>query len=242
MRSLIIAPGDDEAKLAAALASEADAVVVDLDVAAEGRAAARGYAARALAEAARADGPALIVRVSPLDSGETDGDLDAIAPMLPFAVMLPKARGAAHVQQLSAKLALREALNGLEDGATAIVALIDTAAGLTAAVSLSDASARLVALAWDAEALARGIGAEASRDGEGALIAPLRTARDMTLIAAAAAGVGAIDSAFLAPRDGDALAAEAAAARRIGFVAKLALDPAQAATINQAFGAKKGAA
>ena len=57
----------------------------------------------------------------------------------------------------------------------------------------------------------------------------------MTLLAAASAGVRAIDSAH--PRDPEfrRLEAETAAARRFGLAAKLALDPAQAAIINEVF-------
>jgi citrate lyase subunit beta/citryl-CoA lyase len=238
MRSLILTPGDDAERLAAALASKAHAVVVDLDVALERRDAARANAARALAEPQRPDAPALIVRVSPLDSGETDRDLDAIMADAPFAVMLPRALGASGVQQLSTKLAVREALNAIEDGATAIIAAIDTAGGLIAAGSLRGSSARLVGLAWDAEALAAEVGAQSARDADGGFLGPMRAARDATLFAAAAAGVGAIDAACVEPGDGEALSAETDAARRLGFVAKLAVDPAQAAIVNAAFARK----
>ena len=235
MRSLLITPGDDAERLAEALASAAHAVVIDLDLAAERRGAARALAARVLAEAAqRLDGPALIVRASPLESGETDSDLDAIMPAAPFAVILPRTCGAAGVEQLSVKLALREALNAIEDGATAIIATIDTAEGLLAAANLRGSSARLIGMAWDADGLAADIGAEFCRDDEGGLFGPLRTARDATLFAAAAAGVDAIDTSFPGPTE-DALHAETVAARRAGFVAKLALDPDQAAIINVAF-------
>ena len=235
MRSLLLTPGDDAAKLAEALASGAHAVIVDLDVAADRREGARAHAARVLAEAPQSsDAPVLIVRVSPLESGETDRDLDAVMPAAPFAVMLPGTRGAAGVQQLSVKLALREALNAIEDGATAIIATIDTAEGLLAAASLRGSSARLISLAWDAEALAVEVGAEAGRDDNGAFAGPLRTARDLTLFAAAAAGVSAIDTS-LAGRPGGALRAEAVAARGAGFVAKLVLDPNQAAIVNEVF-------
>jgi citrate lyase subunit beta/citryl-CoA lyase len=235
MRSLLITPGDDSAKLAEALASAAHAVVVDLDLAPDRRDAARVHAARVLAEAQQGlHAPALIVRLSPLDSGEIDRDLDAIMPAPPFAVILPRTHGAASVEQLSVKLALREALNANEDGATAIIATIDTAEGLISVANLRGSSARLIGLAWDADAFSADIGTEASRDSEGALFGPLRTARDATLIAAAAAGVSAIDTDFLDPT-GDALRAEAVAARRAGFVAKLALNARDAAIINEAF-------
>src|SRR5208337_3320325 len=99
MRSLIIAPADDEAALKAALASEADAVVIDLFVAPDRREAARARAARILKEAAAPSGArALLVRVSPLADGEADLDLDAVMASAPRAVLLPKARGAASVQ------------------------------------------------------------------------------------------------------------------------------------------------
>ena len=236
MRSLLLTPGDDTAKLTVAHASEAHAVVIDLDLAADRREPARANAARALIEETRhLDAPALIARLSPLDSGETDRDLDAIMAAAPFAVMLPRTRRAPEVQQLSSKLALREALNALEDGATAIVASIDTAEGLLAAASLRGSSARLTGLAWDAEALSAEVGAAASRDRDGALIAPLQTARDLILLAAAAARISAIDAAFAGHPDAAGLHVEADTARRSGFVAKLALDPAQAAIINTAF-------
>jgi citrate lyase subunit beta/citryl-CoA lyase len=236
MRSLILTPGDDTARLRVALASEADAVLIDLGVVVDRREAARENAARALVEETkRSNGPALIVRLSPLDSGETDRDLDAVMSAAPFAVMLPKTRGAADVQEMSSKLALHEALNALEDGATAIIASIDTVEGLLAAASLRGSSARLIGLAWDAEALSAEVGAEASHDGEGGLAAPLQTARNLTLFAAAAAGVNAIDAAFASGPDAARLLAETSAAGRAGFIAKLALDPAQAAIINEAF-------
>jgi len=86
MRSLLIAPADDEAALAAALASEADAVVIDLFVASDRRETARVCAAHVLKEAGgRSGAPALMVRVSPLADGETDRDLDAVMAFAPCA-------------------------------------------------------------------------------------------------------------------------------------------------------------
>ena len=236
MRSLLVAPGDDEAKLAAALASEADVLVIDLDVA--GRETARTNAARFLREAAlRPAGPIPMARVGPLSGGETDRDLDAIMAAAPCALLLPKASGRACVQQLSVKLALREAFYRLSDGATGIIATVDTAEALLALATFRGASARLMGLAWDAEALRIGLGAQTVRDAVGACAGPLRLAREMTLVAATAAGVPAIDTAFAEIGDGEALRAEALVGRRDGFAAKLAIDPVQAKIINSAFAA-----
>ena len=100
------------------------------------------------------------------------------------------------MQQLSVKLALREALCGLDDGATGIIAAVDTAEALLGLANFRGASARLIGLSWDAESLRVDIGAETALDATGAYVGAFRLAREMTLIAAAAAGVAAIDTAF----------------------------------------------
>ncbi|HEU6442874.1 MAG TPA: HpcH/HpaI aldolase/citrate lyase family protein, partial [Microvirga sp.] len=64
---------------------------------------------------------------------------------------------------------------------------------------------------------------------------PYRLARSLTLLGAAAAGVDAIDSVFTNFRDMEGLAIECRAARRDGFVAKMAIHPAQVPVINEAF-------
>jgi hypothetical protein len=86
LRSLIIAPGDDEARLAAAVKSGADAVVIDLVVAPEARPAARANAARLLAKARILD-PALMVRVNPPERfvpGFTQGSLGGVSSPEPI--------------------------------------------------------------------------------------------------------------------------------------------------------------
>jgi citrate lyase subunit beta/citryl-CoA lyase len=236
MRSLIIAPADEK-RLAEALASGAGAVIVDLAQAAlEKRTATRATAARFLKqERARGGGPALVVGVHALDSGETDADLDAVMGFAPDAILLPRSFGGASVQQLSAKLAVREAEFALADGATRIIAVADAARGVLNLASYRGASERLVGLAWNAASLRADIGAETERDSSGAYASALRLARDLTLLAAAAAGVAAIDATFPAVADAKGLRAEALAARRDGFAGKMAIDPAQAAIINEVF-------
>jgi citrate lyase subunit beta/citryl-CoA lyase len=232
MRSLLIVRGDDEAKLAAALASEADALIVDLPGAADARAAAP-FLAQARRRAPR---PRLYVRVSPLGSGRVDADLDAVMPEAPDGVALPQCRDGAGVQQLAAKLAVRESEYGLADGATRILAFAgESARGLFGFATYRGCSARLDGLAWGSEALAADLGAEATRPPDGAWTGAFALARTLTLIGAAAAEVAAIDAAFSDVEDREGLRAEARAARRDGFAAKLAIHPAQVAVINQVF-------
>ena len=237
MRSLLIAPADEK-RLAEALKSGADAVIVDLARATPAeRVAARAVAAEFLKETrgrGRA-GPALIVRTHALDSGETDSDLDAVMAHAPDAILLPRSLGAASVQQLSAKLAVREAEFALPDGRTRIIAVADTARSLFGMGSYRGSSARLTGIAWSAESLRADIGAESTRDRLGDYLAPYRLARDLTLLAATSAGVAAIDGVFADLRNPEGLRAEALAARRDGFTGKIAIDPAQAGIINEIF-------
>ena len=236
MRSLLIAPADEK-RLAEALKSGANAIVIDLAGAEPAtRAGARAAAQRFLKDTRRrGGGPALIVRTTALDSGDADADLDAVMAGAPDAILLPGSVGAQSVQQLSAKLAVREAQLGLADGATRIVATVDRAQSLFNMGSYRGSSARLWAIAWSAESLRAEIGAETDRDRLGDLLAPYRLARELTLFAATSARVAAIDGVFPDIRDLQGLRAEALVARRDGFAGKLAVDAAQAAVINDVF-------
>ncbi len=239
MRSLLFAPADNEKKLEKALASGADAVIIDLEdsVALAAKPAARAIARAFLADnASRAGRPRLIVRVNALATGLTDADLDGVLAGAPDAVMLPKAEGGMSVQHLGAKIAVREAEHDLADGAVKIVAIAtETARGVFQLGTYGGASHRLIALTWGGEDLSADLGAEANRLTDGSYADPYRLARALTLMGAASAEVDAIDSVYTAFRDADGLKAECEAARRDGFVGKMAIHPAQIEIINAAF-------
>src|ERR1700744_4149694 len=100
MRSYLFTPADSPKKLEKAMASGADAVIVDLEdsIALDGKAKARESAAAFLKEAVSAKArPYLMVRVNGLQTGFTDADLDAVIAAKPDAIMLPKAEGGASV-------------------------------------------------------------------------------------------------------------------------------------------------
>jgi citrate lyase subunit beta/citryl-CoA lyase len=239
MRSLLFIPGDSPKKLDKGLGSGADVLLVDLEdsVALSGKEAARTTAAAFLATArAAANRPRLYVRVNGLTTGLTDADLDAVMAAGPDGIMLPKAVGGPDVSHLAAKLAVREAEYDLEDGSTRIVAIAtENARGVFALGTLAGTSRRLAGVAWGGEDLAADVGAEANRGDDGLYTAPYRLARSLTLFAAAAAEVDAVDSVYTNFRDLDGLADECREARRDGFSAKMAIHPAQVPVINEAF-------
>ena len=239
MRSLLFVPADGGKKLDKALASGADAVIVDLEdsVAPERKAAARDIAASFLRDAINsATRPRLLVRVNGLQTGLTDADLDAVVPARPDAILLPKAEGSASIIHAHAKLTAREAIHGLDDGHVKIIAIAtETAAALFVAGSYAGSSQRLSGLTWGAEDLSADLGAEANRDTEGNFLDPYRLARTLCLAGAAAARVDAIDTVYVDFRNDAGLLRECEDARRDGFTGKMAIHPAQVAAINEVF-------
>jgi citrate lyase subunit beta / citryl-CoA lyase len=239
MRSLLFVPADSAKKLDKAMTSGADAVIVDLEdsVSPAGKARGRESAAAFLREAIAAPRrPVILVRVNGLQTGLIDDDLDAIVPVEPDAIMLPKAEGGASVIHADAKLAVREAVSGLPDGQIKIVALAtETAASLFLTGTFAGASRRLSGLTWGAEDLSADLGARANRDAQGRFLDPYRLARVLCLAGAAAAQVPAIDTVYVDFRDHDGFRRECEEACRDGFVAKLAIHPAQVPIINEVF-------
>jgi citrate lyase subunit beta / citryl-CoA lyase len=239
MRSFLFVPADSERKLAKGLESGADAVILDLEdsVAPDRKGAARDMALAFLKEhAPRTARPRLVVRVNALDTGLTDADLDVVVAGRPDIILLPKAEGGPSVTHLDAKLTAREAIHGLPEGTIDIIALAtETASALFLAGTYGGASPRLKGLTWGAEDLSAVLGSETNRDAEGRFTSPYMMARNISLAAAAAARVQAIDTVFADFRDNAGLRREAEEARRDGFTSKMAIHPGQVAIINEVF-------
>lgn len=239
MRSLLFVPGDSARKLEKGMASGADALIIDLEdsvapsAKTEARTVTAGFLREALDQAGR---PRLLVRVNALDTGLTDADLDAVMTAGPDGIVLPKTVGGPDVTHLAAKLAVREAEYGLADGGTRILAIAtETARGIFALGTLAGASHRLMGVTWGGEDLSADVGAETNRGPDGCYTEPYRLARSLALFAAAAAEADAVDSVYTNFRDMEGLAAECREGRRDGFVAKMAIHPAQVPVINEAF-------
>jgi citrate lyase subunit beta/citryl-CoA lyase len=239
MRSLLFVPADSERKLAKALTSNADALILDLEdsVAEPAKPRARALARDVLA--APRDRPhrhRMIVRINALDTPHWRDDIEAIAATSPDAVMLPKPSGGGDVTRLSEAIDVIEARNGLTTGAIRIIAIAtETPASLLAMNSYIGCSPRLAGLAWGVEDLSAALGATRARDEHGLLGSPFRLARDLCLVAAAAAGVDAIDEIHADFHDPVGLMKAARQAARDGFTAKLAIHPDQVGPINLAF-------
>jgi citrate lyase subunit beta/citryl-CoA lyase len=229
MRSLLLVPANSRCAFEAALASEADALAIDL--AGSDDAEAR-TAAVAMIAAARQAGKTALAQIHPLGSGLADADLDAVMAAAPDGIILPDAVGGRDIQHLGAKLAVREAENGLPDGSARILVLAgDSPAAIFELGSLSRATRRLVGIGRDEQLLAQRLGLALVKGEDKP--EPLRVARSLCLFAAAAALAPAFDCAE--PGAGEAFALICALAARDGFAGKFATTPEQAKAINAAF-------
>jgi citrate lyase subunit beta / citryl-CoA lyase len=239
MRSLLFVPADGGAKLDKAMASGADAVIIDLEdsISIERKDAARASALSFLKDAtAQKVRPRILVRINGLDTGMTDADLAAIMPGRPDAIVFPKAEGGTSVVHLDAKLNVREALADIPEGTTKILAqAVESAAGMFLAGTFRGASNRLIGMTWGPEDLSAELGAETNRDADGTLTEPYRLARSMCLYGAAAAKLPAIETIYVDFRNTEGLRRDTEAARRDGFVGRLAIHPAQVPVINEVF-------
>ena len=239
MRSLLFVPADSERKLARGLESGADALILDLEdsVAAPNRPTARKLA-REFLEAHGPDRIRRYVRINPLASGLALDDLGATVAGRPDGILLPKCtpedvRTADHY--LSAFEAAAGAPASFPMGAIRIIAIAtETPAAVFALGGYAGVSPRLEAITWGAEDLAACIGGN-NRTVEGDYDGPYKLARSLCLLAASAAEVLALDTIYTNFKDPEGLQAECTAARRSGFAAKMAIHPAQLATINEAF-------
>jgi citrate lyase subunit beta / citryl-CoA lyase len=237
VRSFLFVPADSERKLARSQQSGADALILDLEdsVVPANRAAARAQARAFLAEASDA-GFRRYVRINPLTSGAALDDLAAVLPGKPHGILLPKCLPE-DVRTLDHYLTAFEAAFGLTSGAVGIIAIAtETPAAIFALGRYAGVSPRLEGITWGAEDLAACLGGR-NRKFDGSYDDAYRLARALCLLAAADAAVMPIDTIYTDFKDEAGLAAECAAARRSGFVAKMAIHPAQLSAINSAFSA-----
>jgi citrate lyase subunit beta/citryl-CoA lyase len=134
-RTYLFVPGNRPERFAKALASGADAVVLDLEdaVAPAARGQARDAIARWSHEATAADLTRVVVRINEVQSSPHDDDLRLLRDARLTNVMLPKAESAAQVQAVEA------AVPGAQ-----VLALVESAHGVVNASSRQPGATQLV--------------------------------------------------------------------------------------------------
>jgi citrate lyase subunit beta/citryl-CoA lyase len=240
LRSMLFVPGDSPRKLAKGDDSGADALILDLEdsVAPNQKGRARELVPAYMAERPQGSrSTQLWVRINPLETEYALADLAAIVVAAPDGIMIPKTDGPADVQRLSYYLDALEAQAGVAAGSIGILPVAtETARAPFQLGAFADAGlARLRGLTWGAEDLSAAIGASTNLDAGGQWTLTYRVARSLTLLAAHAAGVQAIETLFVDYSDEAGLRESCRRAREEGFSGRIAIHPAQVAAINESF-------
>jgi citrate lyase subunit beta/citryl-CoA lyase len=219
-RSWVFAPPADEAAYPRLWACAADALIADLEdsTPAHLRAHARGLLA-AFVQGCHAAGKVACVRINPLQ-GEGPADLEPALRARPDAILLPKTESPEQVAELAARI------GSALPGDVEIVPNIETAAGLVRTHAIACAHPRVSACLMASEDMTTSLGAERGRDG-----IELQYARSRFLVECRAAGVVPIDCPYTFS-DIEGVEADARLARRLGYTAKSAVDPAHASVVN----------
>ena len=223
-RSLLFTPADRPDRFTKGPSSGADGVVLDLE---DGVGLPAKPAARKAALAFFADHPVAapsgFVWALRLNHVTTQAGLEDLLALRdankPAVVVLPKTESVAEIEIALAHLSA--------NGAPTIVALIESGRGLAAADEIATHPA-VAALAFGGADLAADLHATLTWE-------PMLFARSRIVQAAASAGIAAWDVPFLDIHDSDGLKRETVAAKALGYVCKLAIHPAQIATINAVF-------
>lgn len=235
-RSWLFVPGDSERKLAKGEHTGADVLILDIEdsVSPARKPAARGMICEYLESESR-EIPAW-VRINGLHTQWWEEDVDAVMSDGPICgIVLPKARSPADVVALSERM-------DRHDGTiicappTPILALAgETARGLMSLHEYRPCLPRLQALSWGSEDLGTDVGALRRRRPDGSLLPLYEIARALTLAAATAAEVDAIEAVYADFRNLEGFRRFAEEALEMGYAGGTAVHPDQVAILNEVF-------
>jgi citrate lyase subunit beta / citryl-CoA lyase len=249
-RSLLAVPASNRKMVEKALASEADAVFLDLEdaVAPEKKAGARDDVVRALGELDWGGRPKLF-RVNALDTRWFYRDvievIEAAGDRLD-AVLVPKVNRPEDLHAVAVLLDGIELDGELPPGKIALEAQIETAEGLTNVDAIVRSTNRLGALHFGPGDFAASLGMPqtslGTRDEWDEAYPGHRFGYVMqrVVVAARAAGLRAVDGPVADHRDEEGLRAACRLARALGFDGKWCIHPAQVPAVNEVFSPTEG--
>jgi citrate lyase subunit beta / citryl-CoA lyase len=235
-RSAHFVPGANEKMLAKSLATEADALILDLEdaVTPENKGSARTTVAGWLRDVDFGD-QERVVRMNPLDTEWGVADLEETMVNPPDAYLVPKVNNRGEIERIDGILTRLEVEHGHEQGTAKLLVLgTETPQGLLNIANLAD-HPRVDALTWGAEDLAAALGSKRNRNEDGSYLEVFAYAKVMCLLGAAAWNKQPLDTVFVDFRDPEGLRAECLNSAAMGFTGKITIHPDQIAVVNEAF-------
>ena len=233
LRSFLFVPGTRTNLLPKALATGADAIVLDLEDSVPPAQKEEARASVAM-ELARSPEQLTFLRINHPRLGILDKDLAVLAPHGAQAVMVPKVEGSRDIEEIDARLAAHELDAGLEAGAISILVVIESSMGLRNLFDTISHTRRVrgAALASAEEGdFMCDIGGQWTATGEALTYARGKFVCD----ARAAKMTWLVDGAFMQLDNEPALERESRLARTHGFNGKVAVHPRQVQPINRIF-------
>lgn len=225
-RSVLYMPGSNPRALAKARTLAADGLILDLEdaVAPDAKEEARRLVVAALAEGGYG-GRELLLRVNGLATPWGQADLVAAATAGADAVLIPKVESADMVRQVEAALVAAGAPDSL-----ALWCMIETPRGVLRVAEIAEASPRLAGLVMGTSDLAKDLHCAHTPDRQ-----PMVTALGLTLLAARANGLAALDGVHLDLDDELGFEAACHQGRDFGFDGKTLIHPKTIAAANRVF-------
>lgn len=236
-RSYLFVPGDSARKIDKAASSGADAIIIDLEdsVAPAHKANALQTTRDFLAERPALSAPEIWVRINTERADQALAELASLPLAGLRGIFYPKLADVRALERVGHWLDALETRDGVATGQVRIVGIVtETPRALVAtqAGSLADGHLRLRGYSWGVEDLSSALGRAPLAGASDAQQALSHAAQMHCLLLAAAAGVDAIDGVSTAFKDLSPLVSECERASELGFVAKMAIHPAQLATIH----------
>lgn len=227
-RSCLYMPGSNSRALERARTIAADVLILDLEdaVPPDSKEVARDQVTAAVA-ADDFGGREVVVRINGLDTPWGKEDLTAAITASPDAILVPKVVAAADIYTIDAAL---DAAGASLDCALWVMIEMPLAILNIGAIGAAAADTRLTAFVMGTNDLAKEMRAETTPDR-----AAFTTALALTLTAARAHGLIAIDGVYNDIGNAEGLANECHQGRTIGFDGKTLIHPSQLATCNTVF-------
>lgn len=233
LRSLLFCPATAQRPLAKLPGIGADAVAIDLEdaVTNDRKVDARGELRAALDRFADVR---TYVRVNHPSTGLTEGDIDGVMHPNLDGIVLPKVESAETVLAAGSWLTAAERANGIPEGETSILILLESAVGIHHAAEILAAGDRVETGIFGFVDFMLDLGIDTIDTSDGA--EELLLARSSVVLAARVAQRRPpLDGPFIDISAGDRFLAQCRQARRLGFAGKMLIHPSQVDLTHRGF-------
>lgn len=230
-RTMMFAPANNPKMLVTAHLYGPDCVLFDLEDAVKyaDKDAARDLLAEALKVVDYGD-TEIFARINPLSTEFGKDDVRVLVPAGLRKMRLAMCETPEQVKELDQLLTEVEKEHGIENGDCKIQCSLETPLAVMNAVSIATASSRVTSISFGAEDFTRTMGAERTKEGK-----ELFVARTMVVMAAAIAGVDAIDTVWSDLDDEEGFKAEVKTSMNLGFAGKSCIHPSQVKIVHKIF-------